>query len=148
MLRAEEFARVKTRSKLRRGWAHDAPDGRAGRGRGRECEWKELSLGGVIFEVGRFSLCGAPPLWSCVSPHCRPRRVASRTYSVGFPRKAVLIGKKIALTRVRRGLSPRRDFQKKKDFMGFFLAFEENRFMFSTAIPPPHTQFLTILEIK
>jgi hypothetical protein len=77
MLRAEEFARVKTRSKLRRGWARDAPDGRAERGRGWEWEWKALVWGGVISEVGWFSLCGAPPLWSCESPHSRPRRVAT-----------------------------------------------------------------------
>jgi hypothetical protein len=62
MMRAEGCERVKTRCKLRRGWARDAADGQAVRGRGREWEWKELAWGGVISEVGWFSLCGAPPL--------------------------------------------------------------------------------------
>jgi hypothetical protein len=87
MLRAEVSARVNARSKLRSGCARDAPDGRAERGRGQEWELKELVWGGVIFEADLFSLRGSPPLWSCLTPRCRPRRVASRTCSVAFPGK-------------------------------------------------------------
>ena len=113
MLRAEVFARVKTRSKLRRGCARDVPDGRAGRGRGQEWEFKALVWGGVISEVEWFSLCGASPLWSCASPHCRPQRVASKTYSTAFPGKAALIRKKIALMGVGGGSRRGGAFKKK-----------------------------------
>jgi hypothetical protein len=52
---------------------------------------RHLWGGGVISDVVLFSLRDAPPLWSCVSPRCRPRRVARRTYSAAFPGKAALI---------------------------------------------------------
>jgi len=67
-------------------------------------------------------LYGAPQLLPCVLPHCRPRRVAGRTYSVKFPGKDALIRKKSSAdARRRRRLSPRGGPKKKRFSNGVFL---------------------------
>ena len=76
-------------------------------------------------------LYGAPQLLPCVLPHCRPRRVASRTFSAAFPGKAALIRKKVCADERRKKHSPRGGPKKRRFFCGVFLRLNKTSFMFS-----------------